>query len=868
MTQLRHLVRTPHRGLLALTLFALILLCAALPSPPARAASLPYVGTTLYSIGGGYPNINSGVDISIIVASDGNYYGTMPQAQDGSDVGSIFKLTPAGTFTTLKRFAPRSTSSDTDLNDPATKLVEGGDGALYGVARLGGANGFGLVYRITKDGQYSVLHSFTATEGNAVVTTGIYDLAPLQAGRNDDLLALTRSPSTGAISINRLDLSGNLTLIGSFDPNTEGDVVNYFQDVDGDLYGTLTQAGSSNGKVFKLTLAGVKTILHSFTQSVDGYSPAGLFRGTDGLLYGHAFFTDSNANFGFDDLIFSIDGTGQYREVKRFTAPPFSSGLAQFNQIVALFQLASGDLVGLARTGGGTSNDGNDGEVFDLAPDGTVTELYGFPIARDAGGQNRGGSAPGDLIPLANGNFVAVTYIGGANATGSVVSITPTVSTPAPTVTLSADPTSITLGQSTTLSWTSTNATSCTASGGWTGAEPVSGSQSVTPSETGSASYTLVCSGAGGSTSASTTVLVSAAPPPPQAPVVTISVTPASITVGQNATLSWSSSDAAASCTASGSWSGSEPSSGQLALEVGVGSYTYTLACTNAGGTGTASAPLQVLPAVQPPPPPPPPAPAPGGSITGHAGGGVGLDVLIGLGLLLMLREQRRRGVRRKLAAALAGVSVTLAAGSAAAQDTAGWPALSFDTAHAYVGLRGGGTTYGPSSGGLARSLTAQGDAVSGVFIDRGQVGGAAYAGVPVFGPLSVEAGFVELGRYELSIANATGNIAKTETDALNALHPAGRGGTLGLSGLFALQPWVSLQTRAALLVYDSRLVVDGPAGRFTRTRSGAGFDVGGTLLFTLTPGLYAGAGVDCYHTRSGCDVRLLSAQVEYHFGH
>lgn len=163
MTQLHHLVRTPHRGLLAFTLFALILLCAALPSLPARAASLPYMGTTLYSIGGGYPNIKSGVTLSLIVASDGSYYGTMPQAQDGSDVGSIFKLTPSGTFTTLKRFAPRGNTTDTDLNDPVSKLVEGGDGALYGVGRLGGASGYGLVYRITKDRQYSVLHSFTAT---------------------------------------------------------------------------------------------------------------------------------------------------------------------------------------------------------------------------------------------------------------------------------------------------------------------------------------------------------------------------------------------------------------------------------------------------------------------------------------------------------------------------------------------------------------------------------------------------------------------------------------------------------------------------------------------------------------------------------
>ncbi len=50
-----------------------------------------------------------------------------------------------------------------------------------------------------------------------------------------------------------------------------------------------------------------------------------------------------------------------------------------------------------------------------------------------------------------------------------------------PTVTLSAAPTTITLGQSTTLTWTSSVGTTCTASGGWTGAKAVSGSESVTP---------------------------------------------------------------------------------------------------------------------------------------------------------------------------------------------------------------------------------------------------------------------------------------------------------------------------------------------------------------------------------------------------
>ncbi len=78
----------------------------------------------------------------------------------------------------------------------------------------------------------------------------------------------------------------------------------------------------------------------------------------------------------------------------------------------------------------------------------------------------------------------------------------------APSVSLSASPTTITSGQSSTLTWTSTNATSCTASGGWSGSKlTTGGSENVSP--TSNTTYTLTCTGPGGTTPASATVTVS-----------------------------------------------------------------------------------------------------------------------------------------------------------------------------------------------------------------------------------------------------------------------------------------------------------------------------------------------------------------------
>jgi hypothetical protein len=88
-------------------------------------------------------------------------------------------------------------------------------------------------------------------------------------------------------------------------------------------------------------------------------------------------------------------------------------------------------------------------------------------------------------------------------------SMTVPVPVPVPTASLGAAPTSIASGGSSTLTWSSTNATSCTASGGWSGAKATSGTQS-TGALTATTAYSLSCTGAGGTSSVSTvTVTIS-----------------------------------------------------------------------------------------------------------------------------------------------------------------------------------------------------------------------------------------------------------------------------------------------------------------------------------------------------------------------
>ena len=136
-----------------------------------------------------------------------------------------------------------------------------------------------------------------------------------------------------------------------------------------------------------------------------------------------------------------------------------------------------------------------------------------------------------------------------------------------------------------TLVWFSTNATSCTASGGvgaWAGAKSTSGNQSIGPL-TADTTFALSCTGAAGTDTKSITVMV--APPPVVA--VSFRAVPSSVSYGNTATLSWSAPNAA-SCTASGGWSGTKAKTGTESTGPLTDDRTYGLSCSGLGSADPA----------------------------------------------------------------------------------------------------------------------------------------------------------------------------------------------------------------------------------------------------------------------------------------
>jgi len=170
----------------------------------------------------------------------------------------------------------------------------------------------------------------------------------------------------------------------------------------------------------------------------------------------------------------------------------------------------------------------------------------------------------------------------------AISTVTVTVLYP-PTVTISASPETIILGESSTLSWSSNHADAVSIDNG---IGPVAISGSVTASPTVTTTYTITATGPGGT--ATSTVSVTVLYPP----TVSISSSPETIILGETTTLSWSSANADAVLIEPGI--GPVPSSGNVTV-LPSETTTYTITASGPGGIATSAVMVTVLnpPAVE-----------------------------------------------------------------------------------------------------------------------------------------------------------------------------------------------------------------------------------------------------------------------------
>ena len=114
----------------------------------------------------------------MIQGSDGNFYGTTNFNGVGGDGGTVFKMTPVGSLTTLITFTGANGAN------PYGSLVQGSDGNFYGTTAGGGNGGEGTVYELTPGGVLTTLCTLTGTNGS-------YPYAGLTLGNDGNLYGTT-----------------------------------------------------------------------------------------------------------------------------------------------------------------------------------------------------------------------------------------------------------------------------------------------------------------------------------------------------------------------------------------------------------------------------------------------------------------------------------------------------------------------------------------------------------------------------------------------------------------------------------------------------------------------------------------------------
>jgi uncharacterized repeat protein (TIGR03803 family) len=279
----------------------------------------------------GYNDAVSGLTL----ATDGQFYGTTQQGGTYS-VGSVFRITQDGDITTLYDFSPGSGSAIYP-EYPFSAPIQSIEGDFYG--NTGGGSNYASVYRITKSGDFTLLHTFTNGQGRA-------PYGPLVQGTDDYFYGtMNAGGPTDHGTIFRISSTGDFKVLVNFDgTNGGGPMSGLIQASDGNFYGVTFNGGPQDtGTLFRMTPLGTVTVLHTFTNGSEGAWPGnGLVQATDGYLYGT---TTGRGKYG-NGVLFRATLAGDLTVLHNFIT---SSGIQASS---ALIQHTNGKLYGFAAGGG------------------------------------------------------------------------------------------------------------------------------------------------------------------------------------------------------------------------------------------------------------------------------------------------------------------------------------------------------------------------------------------------------------------------------------------------------------------------------------------------------------------------------------
>jgi uncharacterized repeat protein (TIGR03803 family) len=291
-------------------------------------------------------------------------------------MGAIFVLcgamaiaAPAQTFTTLVSF------DGTNGGSPTASLVQGPDGSFYGASTGAGAYGGGTVFKVTPEGSLTTLYNFCAQHGCA---DGAYPEGALALGTDGNFYGTTLHGGNNVCeyqcgTVFRITAEGKLTTLHRFNGNDGSNpVAGLLQAADGNFYGTTV-----GDTLFKITREGNLTTLYTFcaqSDCADGYQPTGnLVQAADGNFYGTTNGGGLGTNCGFSLLygcgtVFRITPNGTLKTLHSFCEGDCSDGAFPY---AGLLLASDGNFYGTTES-----------TVFKITPAGRLTTIFTFPCQR------------------------------------------------------------------------------------------------------------------------------------------------------------------------------------------------------------------------------------------------------------------------------------------------------------------------------------------------------------------------------------------------------------------------------------------------------------------------------------------------------